>query len=292
MHIGLDIGGTKTEAVITTPTGEVLAHHRVPSGQGNDAVVAGAIEAAERAAAEVGITPSQAHSIGVGVPGAVSEGVVSHAVNLGIERLELAHELAAAWGTRPRVENDVNAAAIGAWVLSGRDVSTMAYLNLGTGLAAGIILDGKLWRGARGAAGEIGHVSVDPVGPVGPGGLPGGLEAYAGGGGIAHVVGDGRTAEEILADPAADDVRAAVHFGVASAIRVLILALDVEEVVLGGGLTRLGESLVDGVRAQLDAWAAASDFIASVDLQGRFHVLDFDGPVAAIGAAMMGAGRG
>jgi len=292
VHIGLDIGGTKTEAVVTTPQGEVLAHHRVASGRGNDAVVAAALEAAERAAADAGITPAEAASVGVGVPGAVADGVVSHAVNLGIERLELAAALAGAWGVSPRVENDVNAAAIGAWVLSPSGVDTMAYLNLGTGLAAGIILDGRLWRGARGAAGEIGHVSVDPEGPAGPGGLPGGLEAYAGGGGIAHVVGDGRSAEEILADPGADDLRASVCFGVASAIRVLVLTLDVEEVVLGGGITRMGPSLVDGVRAQLDAWAAASEFIASVDLGGRFRVLDLAGPVAAIGAAMLGAGRG
>src|SRR5690606_16177687 len=98
VHIGLDIGGTKTEAVVTTPQGEVLAHHRVASGRGNDAVVAAALEAAERAAADAGITPAEAASVGVGVPGAVADGVVSHAVNLGIERLELAAALAGAWG--------------------------------------------------------------------------------------------------------------------------------------------------------------------------------------------------
>lgn len=292
MHIGVDIGGTKTEAVVTDASGAVVAHCRVASGYGNEAVVHGAIESVSRAAHDAGISPDQAASIGVGVPGAVHQGVVSHAVNLGVERLELAQELNQQWGIAPRIDNDVNAAAIGAWVLSPSDVSAMAYLNLGTGLAAGIIIDGRLWRGARGAAGEIGHVSVDPAGPVGPGGLPGGLEAMAGGGGISHVVGDGRSAAEILADPAMAQTVDRLHFGVASAIRVLILTLDVEEVVVGGGVTKIGPSLQAGVNAYLDHWARNSDFIASVDLANRYRILEHAGPVAAIGAAMMGAGRG
>jgi predicted NBD/HSP70 family sugar kinase len=213
-------------------------------------------------------------------------------VNLGVERLELAEELSSAWGQRPVVENDVNAAAVGAWVLAGDGDRSVAYLNLGTGLAAGIIIGGKLWRGARGAAGEIGHVSVDPAGPTGPDGLPGGLEAYAGGVGIALAAGDGRSAAEILADPTAEAARRALFFGVASAIRVLVLTVDVEEVILGGGLTRMGPALREGIHAQLEQWSGASTFLRSVDLGNRFRVLDTDQPVAAIGAAMVGAGRG
>jgi predicted NBD/HSP70 family sugar kinase len=297
LHIGVDIGGTKAEAVLTDANGEVSASHRVATGRGNDAVVASAVAAVEGVLAAAHSALGDVASMGVGVPGAVSNGVVSHAVNLGIERLALADELAQAWGITPVVENDVNAAAVGAWALMGDGARSMAYLNLGTGLAAGIVLDGKLWKGARGAAGEIGHVSVDPAGPTGPDGLPGGLEAYAGGGGIAFAAGTGRSAAEILADPAHDQVRRDLYFGVASAIRVLVLTLDVEQVVLGGGLTRLGAPLVDGVTAQLAAWASESAFLASVDLGGRFTVLEPGTPVAAVGAAMLGvemlgAGRG
>mgnify|MGYP005812285637 CR=1 FL=1 len=291
-HLGLDIGGTKTEAVVTDASGLVLGTHRVDSGRGPDAVVAAALAAADAACALAGVDARAVTSAGVGIPGAISEGVVRHAVNLGIERLDLGAALASAWGTRPVVENDVNAAAIGAWILAGDGERSIAYLNLGTGLAAGIIIGGKLWRGARGAAGEIGHVSVNPAGPTGPDGLPGGLEAYAGGVGIALAAGDGRTAAEILSDPAAAEARRALCFGVASAVRVLVLTVDVEEVIIGGGLTRLGAPLTDGVRAQLEEWSSASSFLNSVDLAGRFRVLETDEPVAAIGAAMVGAGRG
>jgi predicted NBD/HSP70 family sugar kinase len=209
-----------------------------------------------------------------------------------VERLDLAGALSEAWGRRPVIENDVNAAAVGAWILAGDGDRSVTYLNLGTGLAAGVIIGGRLWRGARGAAGEIGHVSVDPMGPTGPDGLPGGLEAYAGGVGIALTAGDGRSAAEILADPTADAARRALFFGVASAIRVLVLTIDVEEVIIGGGITRMGDTLREGIRAQLDEWSAASGFLRSLDLGNRFRLLETDQPVAAIGAAMVGAGRG
>jgi glucokinase len=163
-HLGLDIGGTKTEAVVTDAGGLVLGQHRVDSGHGPDAVVAAALEAADAACALAGLDVRAASSAGVGIPGAISDGVVRHAVNLSVERLDLADRLAEAWGKRPVIENDVNAAAVGAWILSGDGERSIAYLNLGTGLAAGIIIGGKLWRGARGAAGEIGHVSVNPAG--------------------------------------------------------------------------------------------------------------------------------
>jgi predicted NBD/HSP70 family sugar kinase len=291
-HLGLDIGGTKTEAVVTDAAGLVLGHHRVDSGHGSDAVVSAALEASDAACALAGIEPRALASAGVGIPGAISDGIVRHAVNLGVERLDLAEALGEAWGRRPVIENDVNAAAVGAWVLAGDGDRSVAYLNLGTGLAAGIIVGGKLWRGARGAAGEIGHVSVDPTGPTGPDGLPGGLEAYAGGVGIALTSGDGRTAAEILADPNADAARRALFFGVASAIRVLVLTIDVEEVIIGGGITHMGDALREGIRAQLDEWSTASGFLRSVDLGKRFRLLETDEPVAAIGAAMVGAGRG
>lgn len=292
VHVGVDVGGTKAHAVVTDAAGSVLASHLVPTARGNWGVVAATLEAVDGALTGRDFSMADIDSVGVGVPGAVVKGVVSHAVNLGIERLDLADELETAWGVRPAVENDVNAAAVGAWSLVAHDVDSMAYLNLGTGLAAGIILGGTLWRGARGAAGEIGHVSVDPSGPRGPDGLPGGLEAYAGGAAISFVGRTGATAQELLADPAHGDVRQGMYFGVASAIRLLVLTLDVERVVLGGGLTRIGAPLVDGVTAQLREWAGQSRFLTSVELESRFSVLEPQTPVAAVGAAMVGAGHG
>ncbi len=105
-------------------------------------------------------------------------GVVSHAVNLGLgDWFPLAERLAARTGATVVVENDLNVATWGAHVLSGAD--DLAYVSLGTGLAAGFVLDGVLRRGANGAAGEIGHVPVDPAGALCSCGQRGCLELSA-----------------------------------------------------------------------------------------------------------------
>lgn len=242
---------------------------------------------------ETAIEWPDVESVGVGVPGSVVDGVVSYALNLGIDRLDLAGELERVWGKRPVVDNDVNAAALGAWALR-KGGSSLAYLNLGTGLASGIILDGKLWRGARGAAGEIGHISIDPAGPVDADGLPGAIEVYASGGGLVRQWGiEGAAARDVLDAADAGDARALairdrLFYGLASAVRVLVLTLDVESIVVGGGLTGQGHRLIEGATSVLDGWASASSFLASLDLAGRMSLLDDpDIPVAALGAATL-----
>lgn len=297
MHVGVDIGGTKTDVVLTDAAGAVSHRHRVPSGHGNDQVVSAVIRAVAHVCGQAGIAISEVDSVGIGVPGAVIDGVVTHAYNLGVERLDVAATLGAVWGKVPVVDNDVNAAAVGAWTLAGHGSRSMAFLNLGTGLAAGIVLDGKVWRGRRGAAGEIGHISIDPTGPLDAEGTPGAIETYASGSGIVRQWGGNTTAEQVLfaatqGDPAAEVIRDRLFFGIASAVRVLVLTLDVDEVILGGGLTKWGEPLIAGTKAVLHEWQDRSAFLRSLELSDRVFTLTTDEPVAAVGAAMMGAGHG
>lgn len=290
MRLGVDIGGTKTD-VILVRDGEIVARRRAGSGFGPEPVVREATDVVESLLADAGVTWADVESVGVGVPGGVVDGVVSYALNLGLERLDLAGALESAWGIRPCVDNDVNVAALGAWTLTGKSVRSLAYLNLGTGLAAGIILNGALWRGARGTAGEIGHISVDPRGPIDADGLPGALETYASGSGLVRQWGvPGAVATDVLeaadrGDDAAMQIRTELYFGVASAIRVLALTLDVDEIIVGGGLSGLGDALDTGVGRILDAWSATSPFLGSLELRARMRILDGDRPVAALGAA-------
>ena len=165
MRIGLDIGGTKTDAVAIAADGRELARVRRPSGFGADEVLTRAEEAVREAARRAGRRPADLAGIGVGIPGVIDEatGRVRHAVNLGVADLPLADLLSQRLGTGVVVENDVKAASLGAWHLL-RLTGSAALLNVGTGLAAGVVVEGRLWRGLRGIAGEIGHTPVDPAG--------------------------------------------------------------------------------------------------------------------------------
>jgi predicted NBD/HSP70 family sugar kinase len=84
-------------------------------------------------------------------------------------------------------------------------------------------------------------------------------------------------------------IRGSLADGVASAVRILVLTADVETVVIGGGLSHLGEELMVEVRAVLTTWAESSLFLASLDLPSRMRVTPENTPAAAIGAALIGA---
>ncbi|MCU1424337.1 MAG: sugar kinase [Microbacteriaceae bacterium] len=298
LRVGVDIGATKTEAVVVNDEGEVTQRLRIPSGYGTGAVVETACVAISRLTDAAGVGVGDVATIGVGIPGRVdpASGTVSHAINLGIERLELGELLGERLDRPVRVENDVNAAALGAFHLLARPpTSSLGYLNLGTGLAAGLVLRGELWRGARGAAGEIGHVLVDPAGPVDLDGQPGGLEVVASGSGIARQWGrgDGTVVGAVLdaadrGDADALEIRRRLFDGVAGAVRILVLTVDVDLVVIGGGISVLADRIMPGVEAVFADWSAQSTFIASLGLADRTRVLPAHSPVAPLGAAHLG----
>ena len=293
--IGLDIGATKTLGVVVDEQGAIRASVRRQTIPGAPGVLATAAEVVEALRREVG--DAAGGPIGVGVPGLVDTrgGAVKHAVNLGVDGdwLPVGPLLAELVGVPVLVENDVNAAALGAVALSGAD--DLVYLSLGTGLAAGLVLDGRLRRGDHGAAGEIGHLPVDPAGRLCSCGQRGCLETVASGSALAAAwpSGDQPAAEALFAAAAAGDraaaaVRDRFADGVAEAVRVLSLSVDPRTVVLGGGVAQLGERLLTAVTEALRRQTAHSPFLASLDLAGRVSVVPADHPVAAVGAAMLG----
>ncbi|MFJ4173589.1 ROK family protein [Microbacterium sp. NPDC089696] len=297
IRVGLDVGGTKIDAVAVSSSGDLLARLRRPTGWGEDAVVDSVVEAVTALAAEAGTDLSAIESVGVGIPGLVDAvtGRVLHAVNLGVASLDLADRAAARLGIPVRVENDVKAAALGAAALRGIEGS-MAYLNLGTGVAAGIVVDGEIWRGSRGTAGEVGHLSVDPAGRLCGCGQRGCIETFCGGGALARAwdrPGSLPVRDILDAAEAGDEhalaLRADLFHGAAAAVRALVLSADVERVIIGGGLTALGDRLEDGVRAALHAGAESSAFMRSLNLDDRIELLPAGSPAAAFGAALVGA---
>lgn len=297
MKLGLDVGGTKTDAVAVLPDGTIAGRVRIPTGWGADAVVETVINAVTALSNEVSFSIESIASVGVGIPGLVDSeaGRVLHAVNLGVESLDLA---AAAHRVIPVpfvIENDVKAAALGAGALRG-DASSMAYLNLGTGVAAGIVVDGKLWRGSRGIAGEVGHISVDPNGRICGCGQRGCVETFCGGGAVSKAWGrPGALPIRDIFDAAdngdteASVLRLGIARGAAAAVRILVLSADVETVVLGGGITALGDRLLPDIVAELRAEAENSAFMRSLRLDERIELLPAGSPAAALGAALVGS---
>jgi glucokinase len=299
MRVGVDVGGTKTDAVATDKTGGILHRLRVSTGFGPASVLETTAGVVAALAAALRVPVDSFESVGIGVPGAVdsASGRVSHAVNLGVDELELGAELGCMLGVPVRVENDVNAAALGAFhLLALAPRASMAYLNLGTGLAAGLVLDGRLWRGARGTAGEIGHIPVDPDGPLCQCGQHGCLEMVASGSAVSRQW-PSEAASPVQAlfeaaeagEPLAIDVRQRFLANVASAVRVLVLSVDVETVVIGGGISSLGDPLLAGVRGALDGWSASSPFLASLRLSERVRLVPSGSSISAVGAAFVGA---
>jgi glucokinase len=296
-RVGLDVGGTKIDAVAVAPSGEIIGRLRRPTGWGDDAVVESIVLAVRALAAENAIAMADIGSVGIGIPGLVDveSGRVLHAVNLGVESLDLAARAQAELGIPFRVENDVKAAALGAAVLRGA-TGSMAYLNLGTGVAAGIVIDGRIHRGSRGTAGEVGHISVDPRGRVCGCGQRGCIETLCGGGALAKAWGrpGALPVKDIIEAADAGDadairLRADLHHGGAAAVRVLVLSADVDTVIIGGGLTALGPRLEDGIRSALQADAETSPFMRSLHLDERIEMLPAGSPAAAFGAALVGA---
>jgi glucokinase len=276
---GIDLGGTKIEAVIVNSGSEVLAsaRHPTPQSGGPPAVAAELDQTLRDAAAEAKLEPSALVGVGVGSPGVVDPrtGAVSTARNLSDWNgsFELGATLASSLGTRVRVGNDVQVATNAEFELgAGREYSSLLGVFWGTGVGGGLILAGKPWLG-RGGAGEIGHMVIKRNGAQCPCGRRGCVEAYAGRGAMEArarkrakkgektklfelMEEHGRTRltsgiwqraldhHDKLAKALFDEAIAALGAGIASAQNLL----DVEAVIIGGGLgVRFGQPLADRI---------------------------------------------
>jgi glucokinase len=310
LFAGVDVGGSKVAVLITDDRLNEIARHSVPTAVGSPARAVERIgSAVDAALSTAGATRHALAAIGVGVPGRVDTrtGTVSLAVNLGWRRVELGCRLAQLMGTRVAVENDVRAAAAG---LHARGVvgghGSLAYLSIGTGISAGVVLDGVLRRGVRGLAGEIGHVIVDEDGPACHCGLRGCLEALASGPAIARQAEQALVAGEPSAladhrpitamdlyraaaegDPLALRIARSAGSHVARAVHALVMTYDVEVVVLGGGVTRAGEVFLQPVVAGLDRLRVASHLAREVLTPSIVRLLPPDADPGVWGAVLL-----
>jgi glucokinase len=280
---GIDLGGTKIQAVIVDASGSVSGEARQPTPtSGGPADVARAMEDSLReAASAAGVKPEKLGGVGVGSPGDADSGtgIVSGARNLpGWEgSFPLGEALSKALGAEVRIGNDVQVATEAEFQLgAAREFSSLIGAFWGTGVGGGLVLDGKPWLG-RGAAGEIGHMVVKRGGAKCPCGRKGCMEAYAG---RSAMEGEARRQHEEgvktdlfklmhkhekprltsgiweraldhgdhLAEKLIDRAIEALGTGIASAVNLL----DVEAVVLGGGLgVRFGDRFMEPLTREM-----------------------------------------
>jgi glucokinase len=294
---GLDVGGTKTLGVVTGPAGSIIASARRPTSTGSgEAVLASTLAVLQDLADELDIPIDGFDAVGVGIPGLVDieRGTVRHAVNLGLgsEPLELGDRLGEKVAAPVQVDNDVNVASVGAAATVG--CSDIVYLSIGTGIAAGLLLGGRLRRGGRNAAGEVGHVSVDPDGPLCHCGQRGCLEMPASGPALLRRWPAGEGAPSVAAalldaaaagDRDAIEVRDSVAGYLADAVVRLALTVDPDLIVLGGGVADAGPALLEAIVDALAERAAAAPVLASMGLVERVTLVPGGVPVGALGAA-------
>ena len=310
---GLDLGGTKIEAIVVDRRNQVLgsARRQTPTAGGPPEVAAELVHAMTDACAEVGIEPSALDGVGVGSPGSVDPqtGAVANARNLpGWEAsFPLAETLSAKLGTPVRVGNDVQVATDAEFRLgAAKPYRSILGVFWGTGVGGGLILRGKPWLG-RGAAGEIGHTVIRAGGRHCPCGRRGCVEAYAGRGAMEararklagrgthtnlfHLMEErGRTrltsaiwARAIergdkLATELIEEAIEALGIGIASAINLL----DLEAVIVGGGLgVRFGAPTVERI-AQ-----AMMPHLFNVNRPPAVHVAGLGDVGGAVGAALL-----
>jgi glucokinase len=266
-YIGVDVSGAKLHAALVTAAGEVV--ERREAALEPDAIT---LQVA-RAVAELRDVAPNIAAIGLGIPGLVNRQTDRVLVSTdlpSVVRGDIHSELMKATGLRVELENDANAAAYGEFkVGAGRGSRDMFFATIGTGIGGAIILDGKLWLGASGFAGEFGHITIDAEGIECMCGNTGCLETVASAPNIVR-----RTKERLYRDntsslsklalsddfTAADVAREARNGDdfallmiertgkyIGAAVASVINLLNIERIVLGGGVMEAGDLILNPI---------------------------------------------
>lgn len=280
--VGIDVGGTKCHGVAVDESGTVLAELRHSTPHADEL-----IDLLERMFIDLG----GEGMLGVGVPGLITpDGVVRASPNLrGARDTAVGPGLREALGIAVHVENDATLAAYGEWkagAAAGADNAVM--ITLGTGIGGGLVMGGRLQRGAHGFAGEIGHMVVVRDGVECPCGRRGCWERYASGHALRMLSG-GLSGEEVFAaysrgEAGAVEVIEQFAEWIALGLANLTNAFDPEMIVLGGGV-------IDSMHGVMDL--VAERFVdALYSAQWRAHprvvAAQLGSRAGAVGAAMVG----
>jgi len=261
--VGIDLGGTNIKGALVNPKGEILAWEKIctEAEKGLDHV----LQRVEDLVSKLTRENEGSFVVGMGVPGMldVSRERVIYAPNLKWENVELKVLLERRLGLPVFLDNDGNAAALGeAWIGAGQKSNYFMLVTIGTGIGSGLILDGKVYRGASGLAPELGHMTILPDGPGCGCGKKGCLEALTCAPAIfckaeekglklkvpeAGEVFDRARKGDALALRVVEEIMEYLSVGVAN---VLVL-LDLELILMGGGVAEASDVFLELLRRKV-----------------------------------------
>lgn len=268
---GIDIGGTTVKIGLFQIDGTLLEKWEIVTrtGNGGEAILPDIAESVLSKLNEKGIQKEDVVGLGVGVPAATKDGIVNSTSNIGWGYKNVRKELEELTGYHVNVGNDANVAALGEmWKGGGQGYQNQIMVTLGTGVGGGIIIDGHIHTGIRGAGGEIGHLCVQEGETEVCGcGRTGCLEQYASATGVVRLAKrrlanntddtvlnmDAVTAKDVFDAVKAGDkvaMEIAEDFGkyLGNALSEIAVILDPELFVIGGGVSRAGEVLLDYIK--------------------------------------------
>ena len=277
---GIDVGGTTVKLAYFEETGTMLEKWEIPTNTENNGerVLPDIADSIKDYLKKHSIPNEQIIGIGIGVPGPVSEeGIVNKCVNLGWGVKDLHRELSALTGFGVKGGNDANVAALGeCWKGSGAGAKNMVMATLGTGIGGGVVLGGKIITGTHGAGGEIGHMVLNPEETEKCGcGNYGCAEQYCSANGSV------RLAKRYLAshtdatplrelenlrckdlfdagdngDPAALNILDQYYDLLGRFLANISCTIDPEVIVLGGGVSKTGQPVIDGATKYYQKYA-------------------------------------
>jgi len=257
MIIGVDLGGTKILTAVTDRQGSLISTAQVDTQAklGPEKVIQNIIRSITLALKQGKIPMSRVYKIGIGAPGPIlGEAMIVSPPNLpGWENVNIKSILGKALKKDIFVENDANAAALGELRFgAGKGFRNLVYITVSTGIGGGIIINGKIYKGALGTAGEIGHMVIDMHGPKCGCGNYGCLEALAAGPAIAKMAGTKNALEaEIKAKNGNKRAKMAIEIAakyIGIGIANLNNILNPDIFVVGGGVSNMGRLLLDPVK--------------------------------------------
>ena len=275
-RIGIDVGGTNVKLALVSSEGKIIYSNSIPTHaeMGYEYTVNNIKEAIKDLIKETDSQTKDIQGIGFGFPGQVDykSGIVRLAPNIpGWVDVPIAQKIEEEFGISTRVDNDVRCAALGELNFgAGKGCENLICITVGTGIGSGLIVNGKLVRGASNAAGEIGHIKLQMNGgPICGCGDTGCLEAFASGPAIVamaedYIKGGKSTKYRELANPeitpyivyeaakAGDPVARRIFTVIGEYIGIgltsVINLLNPEKVIIGGGVAAAGEFLMDSIK--------------------------------------------